>query len=820
MLRILHTILIILITTVAASAQARVDIFADTQGNDSLQKLVDIFTDQLKRAVSTQFTIKPTSSYNGRGIWLGLSKSSSATVKAPAKLRTAGIEAFAITADDKTVQVMGNSNAGLSHGVFSYLHTIGYRFYFPNKEWHIIPSNPRLFQKINTVSGPYFYHRRIWYGYGTGSKIADADYAFWVKANRMGGSINAYFGHSYGNIMARNKEEFAKHPEWLWPKATPNMTYTGDEKFDVSNEELIQLLIKDTEKQIELSLKNKTEAYKMISLAPSDGLGTCNSPACQKIGTITDRVYYPVNRVAKAISKKYPSTLIGCLAYGEYIAPPTKKVEPNVFVGITTAFNTTKYSTEQLVDQWRQKGAITGIYDYFSWYAWDQDLPGQSLASRPNDIVNTLKKYQAVGVRAYEGESSQGWISKGLGYYLAANTMWNPSFNAAAAKTEFFKRCFLNAAAPMEKLWNEWEKYSFKMVREDYLARWIDYVAEAGRLEKNTDVRKRLFQVKSYLHYLELYRAYQASGRTEASLLALLSYGYRKLDDGSVAGFPAFYELGNRSGIEGMAYSDKAKWRTNAGPVSDQELDGLITADRKRLKTTQAVKTFPTTTKLTTVPNIGKYEKLTKGTNSWDGKGWWYTNEWVIQVTKKGAASYMEYSGNRLSNTPEIKAAKITIYNYKPDGNVSNDKPVFSYEYTQKLTKQKISLGSLQPGFYTVVIEDPTAFIVSFSPSVNFSQVFRPNRMIHASALDAAFIYVPEGVKYFNVIKPKLLDLITPTGRTLSYPDNHKPEEVQVEVLKGEAGLWRVRLYDQVIFEGIPPFISTSASQMLIPAGN
>jgi hypothetical protein len=63
----------------------------------------------------------------------------------------------------------------------------------------------------------------------------------------------------------------------------------------------------------------------MISMGPSDGPGTCNSPACQKLGTITDRVYYLVNRVAKAIHKKYPSTLVGCLAYGEYSPPPTKK---------------------------------------------------------------------------------------------------------------------------------------------------------------------------------------------------------------------------------------------------------------------------------------------------------------------------------------------------------------------------------------------------------------------------------------------------------------------------------------------------------------
>ncbi len=171
----------------------------------------------------------------------------------------------------------------------------------------------------------------------------------------------------------------------------------------MTKEDLVQLIIRDTEKQIETSLKGKTQLYKMISLSPSDGLGTCNSPACRALGTMTDRVFYLVNRVAKAIQKKYPSSLIGCLAYGEYINPPSKNVEPNVFVGVTTAFNSSKLSTEQLVEGWRKKerwlvfmitsAGISGILMYL----------GQSLASKPADVIKSIKKYYAKGVRAYDG---------------------------------------------------------------------------------------------------------------------------------------------------------------------------------------------------------------------------------------------------------------------------------------------------------------------------------------------------------------------------------------------------------------------------------
>ncbi|NOT52801.1 MAG: DUF4838 domain-containing protein, partial [Chitinophagaceae bacterium] len=409
-----------------ASAQNKVEIFADVQGNDTLSRLVTAFTDQLKKAVTADFVVKPLSQYNGKGIYLGNTTVSNQRVKPSSKLLQSGPEAFSGEANSNTVQLLGNSNMAIGHGIFTYLDFIGFRFYFANQDWHIIPAKPNLFQKWSIVSRPAFDHRRIWYGYGTNSTIADNDYNFWFLANRQGGSVNAYFGHAYEEIISRNREIFLQHPEWFYPKAPQGTIPPGEGlKFDMTREDLVQFLIQDFEKRILASLKNKTTDYKMLSLAPSDGLGTCNTPACQQLGTITDRVYYLVNRVAKALQKKYPSTYIGCLAYGEYSPPPTKKVEPNVFVGVTTAFNASILSVEKLVEEWRKKGAFVGIYDYFSWYAWDFDIPGQSLASKTTDLVKSIKKYHDKGVRAYEAESSIGWMSKGLGYYLAAKTMWD-----------------------------------------------------------------------------------------------------------------------------------------------------------------------------------------------------------------------------------------------------------------------------------------------------------------------------------------------------------------------------------------------------------
>jgi len=486
-----------------AGAQSNIEVFADTKGNDSLQRFTDILITQLKKSSSVNFRLLPSSQFKGKGIFLANRANALPLVKPSDKLRQSGVEAFSIDADGASVRILGNCNMAVGHGVFTYLDKLGYRFYFANPDWHITPVVPNLFPKWSIVSAPVFDHRRIWYGYGTGSKMADDDYNFWVLANRLGGSMNAYFGHAYEDIAFRNLDTFAKNPEWAYPPLEKGkLPY--DIKFDVSREDLVQFVIRDAERRIETSLKNKTQDYKMISMGPSDGPGTCNTPACQKLGTITDRVYYLVNRVAKAVRKKSPSTLIGCLAYGEYSPPPTKNVEPNVFTGITTAFNASEYPVGQLVDEWRKKGAIVGIYDYFSWYAWDFDVPGQSLASRTGEIVKTIKKYYDKGVKAYEGESSIGWVSKGLGYYLASKYMWDIKTDGEALKKEFFKLCFGKAEEPMKKLWQNWESYSFSTIRDNDLASWIDNVTEAEKLEQSLSVKKRLFHLKSNMHFLFL----------------------------------------------------------------------------------------------------------------------------------------------------------------------------------------------------------------------------------------------------------------------------------------------------------------------------
>jgi hypothetical protein len=797
-------------------AQTKVAVYVTTNGKDTLSELVSLLQAQLNKSTPVSFQQFDQAGFNGKGILLSTDRVRWKQYASP--LLKMGAEAMYLKGTGNAIIIIGNSQMAVQHGVFMYLEKLGYRYYFTHPDWHIIPATINLFPAITYLGQPAFNHRRIWYGYGTGSKIADADYNFWVKANRLGGCMNASYGHAYDDIVVYNPDEFKKHPEWLYPRPPAGTLVTSNPKFDMTNEELVQFLIKDVFKRIDKSLANKTGDYKMISMGPSDGNGTCNSPACQKLGTMSDRVYYLVNRIASAVRKKYPETLIGCLAYTEYIEPPTHKTEPNVYVAITTGFNPSKYSTEELVKKWTPMTGTVGIYDYFGLFAWDQDSPGQSLTSQIPKMIINIRKFYKAGAKGYEGESSIGWISKGLGHFLAAKLMWDVNTNVEKYENEFFDLCFRKASPLIKKMWLEWETYSYAQPREGDLARWIDWTKQAAAAEPDAGVQKRLFQVKSYLHYLYLLRNYRGS-KSEADLLSLLSFGYRMLDYGCIAGYPAFFELGHLSKIPGMSgYDPNAKWRSNKSTVTVAELNSLLNSDRSKLKGPLQLQTFAIANSFKKVPGVEKYTGPVYDGSQADNK-LWYQGEWLMQVKAKGVGNFIEVSGGYVTGDAGPKPIRVSIYPFTENGDVSGLQPIMTYNYTNRYKYDTIQLAKLNPGYYTVIVDDPVKiYTIRFSKPINYSMVIRSSRQLRATWGNNFLFYVPPGVKQFNIIKNIAFKLIAPGGRIVDVEDK-KEGEVAVDVKPGEEGLWKIAFFTGNIYiEGVPPYLGVNASQMLVPA--
>lgn len=790
-----------------ASAQSSITIFSDIT-NDSLKITVKLLSDELQKA-GVNVSLDECSKFDGKGIVLDYcSEVKNKTI------RNMGPEAIIVKSTAGSVYISGNSANAIEHGIFIYLEKLGFRYFLPHPDWHIIPMRPNLYPYINYKGEPSFLHRRIWYSYGTGSKSATADYNLWFKANRLGTSIYADFGHAYDNIVYRNQETFKKHPEWFFPKLKNPNIIPPDPKFNLADESLVQFLIQDVFKVIEERKNKKSPAYRVISMMPSDGLGTCNTPECMKLGkTITDRVFYLVNRVAKAVRQKYPDVWIGGMSYGEYAGPPTKKLEPNTIVNIATAFNSSGYNLEQLIKLWSEKAGKTGLYDYLSLYNWDWDMPGQSQASRANNYTDLLRKYYGLGIRSFEAETNVG-ISKGLGHYLIARLLWNINDDTKKSEEEFYNLCFGNIAGEMKTLWKEWESYPFKTVREKDLARWIDEVTTTEKKVTDSKVKKRLFHVKSYLYYISLYNDF-INDKSEAKRIALLTYANRMLDYACFAGYPALFDLGNGTGIPGFSFNDpNAKYRQNKNQITENEIVQNLFVARKRMKLITGLTKFDFTKDFKIAPGADKW-KGWLGDGSNDQNAYWMGADFVMKISKQGAANYIDFVGG-FSTTVYEKPITVTIYPYNSTGKPSGT-ALLKYDYNGVRTVEKISLAALKPGNYIVHIEDPAEiFKPKFSPAIAYSLIVTPQQQLKGTYGNHLFIYVPSGVKKFTVLKYEA-KFQTPTGRVVDLA-NKVVEEAEIEVKPGEEGLWKMTFFSgELYFEGLPPVMGPVADRMLIP---
>ena len=765
---------------------------------------------QLSLNSAVAFEVKDERLFSGSGLLLSAQPNS--WPRFAEGLKGKSVEAVSVKSSKKGATIVGNSQLAVQHGIFIYLEALGFRYYFPNPDWYITPQVSDFFPKFERLTDPSFVHRRIWYSYGTGSPKAEADYNFWFQANRLGTSVYANFGHAYDDIVYRNWEIFKQHKEWFFPPLTNTATMPADPKFNLADESLLQFVIDDAVKRIEAKKKAGDQSYKMISMMPSDGLGTCNTPACLRLGsTITDRVFYFSDRVAKALRQKYPDVWIGGMSYGEYAEPPTNKLEPNTYVNIATAFNSSKYSIEDLIRLWSQKAGRTGIYDYLSLYNWDWDMPGQSQAAHYTKYVSTLKKYYNLGVRGFEAETNVG-INKGIGHYLISNLLWDIKDDWKKRESEFFSLCFGNVSEDVKKIWKSWESYSFKYVRDKDLADWIDALNEIVRKTQDGKVQKRLFQMKAYLYYLVLYNQF-SKNKTEDNRIKLLSYGYRMTDFAIFAGYPSLWDLGNGTGLPGFSYNDpNAKYKLNKQPVVAQDVESGLEVYRKSVKKQERFKEYPLTAqfKLAPVADIWKPESSGKGD---ENNSLWMGADYLIRIARQGKENYIDFIGG-FAKTSD-KPIRITISKYTADLQAEKE-VVFTYDYKLMEVNERIVLDKLAPGYYVInVVDYSKIFKPHFSPPIAYSLIITPEQQLKGYA-NHLYIYVPEGVSRFSVTKYEA-KLVTPTGRVVDLA-NKVVEDAIVEVKPGEQGMWKLIFFSgELYFEGLPPVMGPVANRMLIP---
>ncbi|MBS1920202.1 MAG: DUF4838 domain-containing protein [Bacteroidetes bacterium] len=791
--------------------------------NDSVLSSAKILQQELGKSGNFSFQTKLATENNitGAGItFLLIPQAGRIKIKYPPVLNSFNPEGFYIQSSNDRILFIGKTAQALQHAVFTYLDKLGFRYFLPGDEWEIIPAVKTPFIKFDIAVQPDFEYRFLANGHGFNkNETLTNNFSFWLMANRFGGSFPVSIGHSYQVIVANNAETFKKHPEYFAEKV-PAGTLPAIFKFNVANKDLVDLVIKDAQNRA-AAVKSSGQDVNMISMEPSDGSGWCTTPACLAIGSPSDQAFFLTNKVAASIRKSYPGMWVGSLAYNDHILPPSFKMEPNVFVMVTNGFNRTKFSTTDLLKQWKKKVSKIGVYEYLSVYEWDNDLPGKIPAADLNFVKQSIQSYYESGASVYLAETNIGWINKGPGQYIVSKLLWNHSLNVDSLMEDFYTKAFGTAAPVIKKLYNSWQNYSYNFISDNALAQWLNWVNQAGDIAKDEKVKKRIDEIKIYLHYIALYKQLKDKP-SEDNLNKVMNFAYRTFETAAFSTLPVLASLPKYSGYSqfGFYENENQPWKKNNTPVTETELNQLIATDLKSLKTVDGLQTFSLPASFKKLPGwtAPKEMSISSSVPAYVGQ-----TQFIFKIEKQSANNYFEMASGFSAKAEDQKNVEASIYVYTDYlKNKLQAKKVWNGEQSKKDTKEKFSLASLPAGTYFMQVEDwDKMFTLKFSDAMNFSVFDSGDHWLQTSSaagLNTFYFIVPQNVKRFIVYKSKILKLVSPRGRLINMTDNNESTTV-VEVQKGENGLWQVYYQAGLLFlEGIPPYLGLHPDRMLIPA--
>lgn len=446
--------------------------------------------------------------------------------------------------------IVGATDKAVESAVADFLHTIGYRHYFPGSEWEVVPYKPNLSVALYKRESPAFYAKNIWYNTGTwrtrdhdtmdseSVQVSNAEmFERWKRHNRVDSKNKMSYGHTYQSIYRQYKERFfnADGSEKEHLLANPN-----------DNRENVKFCVKDSELQsivIDYA-KAYFERYPerdSISLEPSDNGGwydfneqdekgnrlvdNCNDYADGELKSVSDRVIFLANRVAEVLEQdeKTKGKQVTLYAYFKHIAPPNIAVHPNIHVKLQQGFNFSNLTLDELLVEWNKKTATeVAIGDYLSVKHWNYDLPGRAKASKTSSLGKALYAFYKQGIRMYGAESGETWGHTGLGYYIASKVLWEADRISDIdayienIKEDFYTHAFENVYVPMKAFYELIDGDNNPRVSKELIGKMYRLLDEARKNAQSANVKLRIESLIYYTRFIELY--YLLEHSSEANL--------------------------------------------------------------------------------------------------------------------------------------------------------------------------------------------------------------------------------------------------------------------------------------------------------------
>jgi hypothetical protein len=567
--------------TLARDGQAAAPLRVSPQADDVTRAAAQSLADQLAAITGAAFALEPIGAGAG-GIIVGTSGELADLVPdaLPPDPSPAGLEQYLLRSEPGRLLVVGATPLAVQHAVWDLLHRLGHRQFFPGPVWEVVPRQPTLSVEVNALAKPAYLSRGIWANYGTWG-YNDQTLRQWHQRNRTVSAFTLRSGHAYENIIRRNKELFDQHPEYRGLVKGERRS----SKMCVGNPAVRELVVRYA-----LDTFAQKPDEQMISVDPSDGGGWCECDACAAIGSPSDRAITLANDVALALEREKLDKYVGLYAYNEHAPPPRVRPHPRVIVNVATAF-TRGASIDGLITGWRDAGLKQfGIREYFSIHTWDRDLPGAARASRLNYLATTIPHYHEMGARFYSAESSDNWGPCGLGYYVAARLLWDPSESSRveALREDFLDKAFGPVQSSMRRFYTLIDGDKKVLLSSDLIGRMYRELDEARRGTSEPAIRARLDHLLLYTRYVELFRHYQNNSGAERQLAfeRVIRHAYRMRTTQMLHVKALYRDVARPKRDASLTMPEDAQWQVPEGknpwkssePWGEQELSAMLAA--------------------------------------------------------------------------------------------------------------------------------------------------------------------------------------------------------------------------------------------------
>lgn len=719
--------------------------------------------------------------------------------------------------------VLGASDLAVQHGVWDLLSRLGYRQFFPGKNWEVVPYLQRMELGIDTLEKPDYHSRRIWYGYGAWD-YAKEPYRDWCEKNRALQGVNLNTGHAYDGIVKALKKEFSNHNEY-WPLLNNERKEVRNPKPCLGNPDLRSLIVKNAVGQVK-----KNTLLDSISMDPSDGGGWCECKACSKLGSVSDQAITLANETATAINQEFPGKLVGIYGYNFHSPPPNIKVHPKVVVSVATAFIKGGMSLEDIISGWAEKGATLGIREYYSVNTWDRDQPGHARGGNLDYLQRTIPEFHSKGARYMSAESSDNWGPNGLGYYFAARMLWDVSEakNRDAIERDFLTRAFGPASPAMKDFYDQINGSKPHLVVDDQLGRMYRSLQKARVMADATEIKNRLDDLALYTRYCTLYHRY-ATADGKARQLAfenLIKHAYRMRTTMMIHAYALYRDLAGRD--KTVSIPTDAKWQVPEGknpwkssvPFTPQEIETFITEGITAHKLVElnfkpvnfGANLLPAMSRLA-IPGDLPAGEFTPGRGT----------QSFLTYASQPSNIELNITGGMIAHYRDRGNVKVELY--KIGGESQTGEKETLVETNASIppdgVERTLKLSLKQPGLYKIIVKDGNDRTQVNWPKGQLMTIAstQENPMNRFYGLWMGYFYVPKGTKMIGLFGGEHGEVRDSQDRPHFWLNGREPNFYSVPVPPGEDGkFWRVRYCRGAVrLLTVPPFFAKTPGELLLP---